>query len=171
MLLLSLVLSASAMTLDTPVKSIDGSEKPLSAFHAKAFLLVNTASKCGYTPQYEGLEALHKKYKDKGLVVIGFPSNDFGAQEPGTEKEISEFCKVRFGVSFPLASKVKTKGEGQAPIYKYLTQDTPEGIKGEVKWNFTKFLVDGKGNVLARFEPKVEPLSSELTQAIEKAIK
>jgi len=159
------------MILDTQVKTIDGEAKTLASFGAKALLLVNTASECGYTPQYDGLEKLYEKYKGQGLVVVGFPSNDFGAQEPGSEAQIKEFCKVRYGVTFPLSAKVKTKGDGQAPVYKILTQDTAAGIKGDVKWNFTKFLVDAKGTVLARFEPKVDPLASELTQAVEKALK
>lgn len=168
--LFSALVYASPMILTTEVKTIDGEIKTLASFGAKALLLVNTASECGYTPQYEGLEKLYEKYKAKGLVVVGFPSNDFGAQEPGTEAQIKEFCKVRYGVTFPLSSKVKTKGEGKAPLYKILTEETPAGIKGDVKWNFTKFLVDAKGTVLARFESKVDPLSPELTQAIEKAL-
>ena len=171
MALLAALVYASPMLLDTQVKTIDGESKTLASFGAKALLLVNTASECGYTPQYEGLEKLYEQYKGKGLVVVGFPSNDFGAQEPGSEAQIKEFCKVRYGVTFPLSAKVKTKGEGKSPVYKILTEETAPAIKGDVKWNFTKFLVDGKGKVLARFEPKVEPLAAELTQAVENALK
>jgi len=160
----------SKALLDTTVKTIDGEQKTLGSFAAKAFLVVNTASQCGYTPQYDGLEKLYEKYKAKGLVVIGFPSNDFGAQEPGSEKEIKEFCKVRYGVTFPLSSKVATKGAAKTPLYKYLTEETPAPMKGDIKWNFTKFLVNGKGEVLARFEPATEPMSAELTAAVEKAL-
>jgi len=154
------------MLLDTHVKTIDGQVKTLQSFGAKAFLLVNTASECGYTPQYDGLEKLYEKYKAKGLVVVGFPSNDFGAQEPGSEAEIAKFCKVRYGVTFPLSAKVVVKGASKDKLFELLTKDS-----GEVKWNFTKFLVDGKGTILKRFEPSVEPLAAELTQAVDGALK
>ena len=152
--------------LDTHVKTIDGEEKTLRSFGAKAFLIVNVASKCGYTPQYEGLEALYQKYKGKGLVLLGFPSNDFGGQEPGTEAEIKQFCKMRYGVTFPLSAKVKVKGDDKTPLYKELTK-----TGGEVKWNFTKFLVDRTGKVVNRFDSGVEPNAAELAQAIESALK
>jgi glutathione peroxidase len=158
------------MLLELAFMTIEGQQKTLADLHGKAYLVVNTASACGYTPQYEGLEKLYEKYKGKGLVVVGFPSNDFGAQEPGSEKQIQEFCKVRFGVTFPLSSKVVTKGEGKAPIYKFLTEDTAAPIKGDIKWNFTKFLVSAKGEVLARFESKIEPMSADVTSAVEKAL-
>jgi glutathione peroxidase len=130
-------------------------------------LIVNTASKCGYTPQYEGLQKLFERYGDRGLVVIGFPSNDFGNQEPGTAAEIGAFCKRNYGVTFPMMAKVHTKGPDQAPVYRSLTTETTEGIRGEVKWNFTKFLVDRDGRVVARFEPGVKPLDDQITSAIE----
>jgi glutathione peroxidase len=130
-------------------------------------LIVNTASECGYTPQYAGLQKLHESFGDRGLVVIGFPSNDFGNQEPGSAEEIATFCRRNYGVSFPMMAKVHTKGEKQAPIYRTLTRETAEGIRGEIRWNFTKFLVDGEGRVVARFEPGVEPLDEQITSAIE----
>jgi glutathione peroxidase len=128
----------------------------LAPYKGKVLLIVNVASKCGFTKQYEGLEALYEKHKDDGLVVLGFPSNDFKGQEPGTEKEIVEFCKGRFGVSFPLFGKVHVTGDEKAPLYKYLTEGDHPG-KGEVTWNFNKFLVDREGNVVAHYESKVTP--------------
>jgi len=152
-----------------PLKDIEGKETSLKAFAGKALLIVNVASKCGYTPQYEGLEALHRKYRDQGLVVLGFPSNDFGGQEPGTNAEIKEFCSSKFNVSFPLFDKVRVKGDEQHPLYAALTgPDAP--MPGPVKWNFGKFLVGRDGKVLARFDSKVAPDSPELTGAIEKAL-
>ena len=158
--------SVSAV-IDQTVTTIEGETKSLADYRGKALLIVNTASECGYTPQYDGLEKLWKEYEGKGLVVLGFPSNDFGGQEPGTEAEIKSFCKLRYGVTFPLFAKVVTKGEGQSPLYKTLTQDTPEGIRGDVKWNFTKFLVDPEGRVAGRFDSKVKPEDPALKAAIE----
>lgn len=146
--------------------SIQGKEVPLSEFKGHPVLVVNVASKCGYTPQYEGLETVYKKYKDKGLKIIGFPSNDFGAQEPGTETQIAEFCKLNYGVSFDLMKKTKVVGKDKDPIYEFLTNATNE--KGEVAWNFEKFLVGKDGKVVGRFKSSVKPESEELTQAIEK---
>lgn len=128
----------------------------LASYKGKVLLIVNVASKCGFTKQYAGLEDLYKKYKDQGLVVLGFPSNDFKGQEPGTEKEIVEFCQGRFGVSFPLFAKIHVKGEDKAPLYQYLTEGDHPG-KGEISWNFNKFLVDREGNVVAHYESKVTP--------------
>ena len=153
--------------IEHTVESLAGDPVDLSSFRGRPLLIVNTASKCGYTPQYEGLQKLYERYGDQGLVVIGFPSNDFGNQEPGSAGEIATFCTRNYGVSFPMMAKVQTKGEGQAPIYATLTEDTPDGIRGEVRWNFTKFLVDPDGHVVARFEPAVEPLGDEITSAIE----
>ncbi len=148
-------------------KSIDikGKEIALSAYKGKPILVVNVASKCGYTPQYEGLEKVYKSFKDKGLVVIGFPSNDFGAQEPGSEKEIADFCKLNYGVSFDLMKKVKVLGSDKDPVYQFLIDNAPE--KGDVKWNFEKFLIDKEGRVKARFGSAVKPESEELKKAIE----
>ena len=148
------------------MNSIDGKPAPLSAFKGKVVLLVNVASKCGYTPQYSGLEALYQKYKDRGLVVVGIPANNFGGQEPGTNEEIATFCKRNYGVTFPMMSKVSVKGDDMAPLYRYLT--SAKG--GDVKWNFTKFLVGKDGGVIERFEPRVKPDAAELLSAIEQAL-
>jgi glutathione peroxidase len=159
--------AARAAVIDHSVESLGGDLVDLTSFRGRPLLIVNTASKCGYTPQYEGLQALYQKYGDQGLVVIGFPSNDFGNQEPGSAEEIGSFCKRNYGVSFPMMAKVHTKGGDQAPIYRTLTEDTPDGIRGEIRWNFTKFLVAPDGVVVARFEPGVEPLDPKITTAIE----
>lgn len=152
-------------------KTITGQNKPLADYKGKALLIVNVASKCGLTPQYAGLEKLHEKYADKGLRVLGFPANEFGAQEPGTESEIAQFCTTNYGVKFDMFSKVKVKGPGIDPLFDFLTSPaTDPKFAGEIKWNFNKFLIGKDGTVLARFEPPVEPLSAEVTQAIEKAI-
>lgn len=139
------------------VKSIEGGTIDFSRFKGKKILVVNTASKCGFTPQYEALEKVYEQYKDK-LVIVGFPANNFGAQEPGSDGEIQEFCKARFGVKFPLASKVSVKGDDTAPIYKWLTTKTENGVlDAEIKWNFNKFLLDENGKMIAYFESKVKP--------------
>ncbi|MGV3773492.1 MAG: glutathione peroxidase [Verrucomicrobiales bacterium] len=174
-LALALVQMVSAETktgsLQTiPIKDIDGKSTSLKAFDGKVVLLVNVASECGYTKQYKGLEAIYRKYKDQGLVVIGIPSNDFGGQEPGSAEEIKKFCSSKFDVTFPLMEKVKTKGEGQHPIYAALT-GKEAAFPGDVKWNFNKFLIGKDGKVIARYESKVDPESEELTAAIEKALK
>jgi glutathione peroxidase len=156
--------------IDHQVQTLQGETIKLDKYRGSALLVVNTASECGYTPQYDGLEKIYEKYKDRGLVVIGFPSNDFGQQEPGSSEDIATFCKKNYGVTFPMMAKVHAKGPEIAPVYKALSQDTGEGIRGEVKWNFTKFLVDPQGKVVARFEPKVTPESAELTSAIEKVL-
>jgi len=150
---------------DLNTNNIKGKEVSLSTLKGKPILVVNVASKCGYTPQYEGLEKLYKKYKDKGLVILAFPSNDFGAQEPGSEKEIAEFCKLNYGVSFDLMKKVKVLGMDKDPVYRFLTENAPE--KGEVKWNFEKFLIDKNGKVRARFNSAITPESDEFTQVID----
>lgn len=150
-----------------PLKTIDGKETTLGAYKGKVLLVVNVASKCGYTPQYAGLQALYDKYKDRGLVVVGVPANNFGGQEPGTDEEIKTFCSRNYNVTFPMMSKVSVKGEDKIMLYQHLTQATGGA---EVKWNFTKFLIDKNGNVLSRFESKVTPDSPELTGAIEKAL-
>jgi len=154
------------------VNTITGTSTPLSTFKGKIVLVVNVASQCGFTPQYEGLQALYAKYKDQGFVITGFPANNFGSQEPGTNAEIDAFCKSKFGVTFPMFSKISVAGADQAPLYQFLT-DTAKNPKtgGEIKWNFTKFLVDRNGNVIQRFEPAVEPQSKDLVSAIEAALK
>jgi glutathione peroxidase len=155
--------------ISIPVKDIAGKESNLAALGGKAILVVNVASKCGYTRQYAGLESLYKAYKDKGLVVVGFPSNDFGGQEPGTETEILQFCTSKFSVTFPLYSKVTVKGESAHPLFAALT-GTAAGLPGPVKWNFNKFLLSKDGALLQRFDSKVEPESEELKAAIDKAL-
>jgi glutathione peroxidase len=154
--------------LNFKMKGIDGKEVDLSQYKGKVVLFVNVASKCGFTPQYKGLEAAYEKYKDQGLVIVGVPANDFGKQEPGTDAEIAQFCEATYKVKFPMLSKVVVKGEGQAPLYKHLTsKDTNPKFGGEIKWNFTKFLIGRDGEIVARFEPKVEPSSDEMKKAIE----
>jgi glutathione peroxidase len=152
---------------DFTMDALNGTPTPLANYKGKVMLVVNVASQCGYTPQYEGLQALYAKYKDRGLVLTGFPANNFGGQEPGTNEEIGAFCKSKYGVTFPMFSKVSVKGADKAPLYKFLTDKTGS----EIQWNFTKFLVDRNGNVIQRFEPAVEPLSSELVAAVEAALK
>lgn len=163
-------LAAAGPILDHSVETLDGAKASLTDYRGKAVLLVNVASECGYTPQYAQLQELYGRYKDRGLVVLGFPSNDFGGQEPGDAAQIKEFVTSKYAVDFPMMAKVHAKGPEIAPLYKTLTQDTPDGIKGEVKWNFTKFLVDPSGKVVARFESAIEPMGPELTAAVEKAL-
>ena len=151
---------------DFTPNSIEGQPAPLSEYKGKVLLLVNVASKCGFTPQYKGLEAVYEEYKDKGLVIVGFPANNFAQQEPGTNEEIKTFCTRTYNVTFPMMSKISVKGGDQDPLYKYLTATNG----GDIKWNFTKFLVDRNGNVVARFEPPVKPDSPEVKAAIEKAL-
>jgi glutathione peroxidase len=145
------------------VKNIDGKEIKLSDYQGKAALIVNVASQCGYTPQYKGLETLYKTYKDRGFVILGFPSNDFGAQEPGTDEQIKQFCGLKYDVSFDMFSKVKVKGNDKVDLYKYLTEAT----KAEVQWNFNKFLVDKSGKVVKYYASGVSPESPELKKDIE----
>ncbi|MCJ8168831.1 glutathione peroxidase [Atopomonas sediminilitoris] len=148
----------SQALLDIPCTTIKGEQTPLKDFSAKAYLVVNTASKCGFTPQYKGLEALWEKYKDQGLVVLGFPCNQFGKQEPGDEGQISEFCELNFGVTFPLFKKVDVNGPEAHPLFVALKKQAP-GLLGSqgVKWNFTKFLVSGDGTAVKRFAPVAKP--------------
>jgi glutathione peroxidase len=168
---MSLAAFAANTVHDFKMKSIDGKESSLAAHRGKVMLIVNVASKCGYTRQYSGLEALYQKYKGQGLVIVGVPANNFGGQEPGSDTEIQQFCSRTYGVSFPMLSKVSVKGDDQTPLYAFLTDKNkhPE-TGGDVRWNFTKFLVDGNGKVIGRFESKVEPDSVELVQAVEKAL-
>jgi glutathione peroxidase len=151
------------------MKSIDGKEVSLAdKYKGKVVLFVNVASKCGLTPQYKDLEALHEKYAAKGLCIVGVPANEFGKQEPGSDKEISEFCSTKYGVKFDMMSKVVVKGDGICPLYTFLTsKDTDPSFAGEIKWNFTKFLVSKKGEVVGRFEPRVKPTADEVVKAIE----
>jgi glutathione peroxidase len=149
------------------MNSIDGQPLPLSSFKGKVLLIVNVASFCGFTPQYEQLEAVYEKYKDQGFVIAGFPANNFGAQEPGTNEEIKTFCSRKYNVKFPIYSKISVKGPDKAPLYQYLT----DSAGGEIKWNFTKFLIDRNGKIIARFESPVKPDSPEVIAAIEKALR
>ena len=155
--------------LDFKMKRIDGNDEDLSTYKGKVVLMVNVASKCGYTPQYQGLEKLYEQDKDKGLVILGFPANNFGSQEPGTNKEIAEFCSSKFNVTFPMFEKISVTGEDTHPLYKRLAAQ-PAPVGGEPKWNFTKFLVDRNGNVVARFDSKVKPDSPELTKKIDELL-
>jgi glutathione peroxidase len=149
-----------ASVYDFIVKDIHGKHVKLDAYKGKALLIVNTASKCGFTPQYKGLEALYQKLRGKGLAILGFPCNQFGAQEPGSEKEIENFCEVNYGVTFPLFAKVDVNGADAAPLYRHLKEAKPGLLGSEaIKWNFTKFLIDRKGNVVERYAPNAEPES------------
>ncbi len=162
---------AASSIYDFTLPSIDGKPMPLSAYKGKVILMVNVASQCGYTPQYSALEAIYEKYKDRGFVILGFPANNFGAQEPGTNEEIKTFCSTKYKVTFPLYAKVSVKGEDKTPLYQYITRDANPAVAGEIKWNFTKFLVDRNGKVVQRFEPAVAPDSPEMTGAIEKLLR
>ncbi|HEV8605449.1 MAG TPA: glutathione peroxidase [Tepidisphaeraceae bacterium] len=153
---------------DFNVKDIDGKPVDLSQYKGKVLLVVNVASKCGYTPQYKNLEAVYEQYKDKGFEILAFPANEFKQQEPGTNAEIKEFCTSKYQTQFPLFSKIVVKGDGQAPLYQYLTStDANQKTAGDIKWNFTKFLVSKDGKIVARYEPKVKPDDKEVTTAIE----
>jgi glutathione peroxidase len=183
--------SAVTTTLENiPVKTINGAASSLASYAGKVRLVVNVASKCGLTPQYEGLEALYRKYQDRGFEVLGFPANEFGAQEPGTEEQIAEFCSTKYDVTFPMFSKVVVKGPGQHPLYAALTEVMPQATKlpgtdfranlakhgidtgspSEVAWNFEKFLIDRNGQVVARFAPDVAPTEELLVSAIEREL-
>lgn len=156
---------------DFSMKTIDGDSRALAYYRGRVLLIVNVASKCGLTPQYEGLEKLHDAYSTKGLSILGFPANEFGAQEPGSNAEIKTFCTTQFGVKFDMFSKVKVKGPGIDPLFDYLTsKETNAPFAGEIQWNFTKFLVGKHGEVLARFEPKIEPNSPDVRRSIESAL-
>lgn len=165
------LVAAEKTIYDFTPNSIDGQPAPLASYKGKVVLLVNVASRCGYTPQYTALEAVYEKYKDRGLVIVGFPANNFGAQEPGTNEEIKTFCKSKYSVTFPMMAKVSVKGDDTTPLYQFLTDKAANPkTGGEIQWNFTKFLVGPDGHVVARFEPKVTPDSPEVTSAIESAL-
>jgi glutathione peroxidase len=138
-------------------KNIEGKEISMKAYEGKVVLIVNTASKCGFTPQYEGLETLYKKFKDKGLVILGFPCNQFGGQEPGSAEEISKFCSLKYGVTFPMFQKIEVNGDNADPLYKYLKTALPGTLGNDIKWNFTKFLLDKKGNPVSRYGSSTKP--------------
>src|SRR5438034_381567 len=160
--------SAVPPVLNFTMNDIDAQAVNLSKYQGKVVLMVNVASQCGYTPQYTALEALHEKYADQGLAILGFPANDFGKQEPGTESEIKEFCTSKYNVKFPMFSKIVVKGEDQAPLYKFLTStQTDPQFAGEVKWNFEKFLISRDGKIVNRFRSKITPDSDQMIKAIE----
>jgi len=169
----SFLVAADAKSIyDFTMNSIDGQPVSLKSYKGKVVLLVNVASKCGYTPQYAGLEALYEKYKDKGFVIVGVPANNFMQQEPGTNEEIKTFCSRKYNVTFPMMSKVSVLGEDKTPLYRYLTdKNSDPKFAGDIKWNFTKFLFDRNGNPVARFEPAVKPDSPEVETAIESTLK
>lgn len=149
------------------LNSLDGENISLSDFKGDVLLIVNTASECGFTPQYEGLQELYETYSDQGFKILGFPANNFGGQEPGTDEEIAQFCQVNYGVSFPMFSKVSVKGDDQHPLFSYLTIAENPDFTGDISWNFEKFLIDRNGNVVRRFKSNVEPMSEELVSAVE----
>ena len=153
---------------DFSMDDIDGNPVPLSTFKGKVMLIVNTASFCGNTPQYGGLQTLYERYRDQGFTILAFPANDFGKQEPGTNKEIAEFCYTKYALEFPLFRKITVLGENKHPLYRYLTEETP--FPGEIKWNFQKFLVDRSGQVIARYRPGMKPLTPQIVEDIETAL-
>mgnify|MGYP003492649912 FL=1 len=162
LLLVTLALTVASSVYDFKVEGLEGGTIDLSQYKGKKILIVNTASKCGFTPQYKDLEALYEQYKDK-LVIIGFPANNFMRQEPGTNAEIKEFCEKNYGVTFPMAAKVSVKGDDIHPLFKYLDDEAGKiGIKNPIKWNFTKFLIDEKGKLVTVFPSKVNPMSEEV---------
>ena len=158
-----------AYVLGFTMDRIDGQEQPLDAYRGRVVMIVNVASRCGFTPQYEGLEKLYQDYRDRGFVVLGFPANDFGAQEPGTNAEIAEFCTARFGVSFPMFAKIAVTGDAAHPLYRKLASQ-PEPLGGPPRWNFTKFLVGRDGKVVARFGPRTAPDAPELIERVQRLL-
>lgn len=181
MLLSSLFLTALAAVV-SPVKAEDsvhefkvqnikGEDVDLSSYKGKVLLIVNVASKCGATPQYDPLQELYAKYADQGLVVLGFPANNFGGQEPGSDEEIAEFCTSKYDVEFPMFSKVSVKGDDKAPLFQYLTSAENPDKQGDIGWNFEKFLIGKDGKLIRRFATKVDPTNSDLVAAIETALK
>jgi glutathione peroxidase len=163
---MSVIAASKAPVQEIAINDLDGKPTNLGAYAGKTVLLVNVASKCGYTPQYTALESTYRKYKDKGFVVVGVPCNDFGAQEPGSAKEIKEFCTSKFDVTFPMLEKIHVKGPEQHPLYAHLT-GKDAAFPGDIKWNFGKFLINPEGKVVARWDSKVTPDSKEITSAIE----
>jgi len=170
-LMASMTSYAASSIYDFTLPLLDGTPAPLANYKGKVILMVNVASRCGFTPQYSGLEATYEKYKDQGFVILGFPANNFGGQEPGTNEEIKTFCQTKYSVTFPVYGKISVKGDDQAPLYAFLTKDANPSLTGDIKWNFTKFLVDRNGKVVERFEPATKPDSPEVVAAIEKLLK
>lgn len=173
-LLLAAVIAQTAVVsagsiYDIPVKDIDGKDTSLAAYKGKVLLVVNVASRCGFTPQYKALESIYEKYKDQGLVVLGFPCNQFGAQEPGTDQEIKQFCTSKYSVTFPMFDKLEVNGSGRHPLYVALAgSDSP--FPGNIRWNFTKFLIGRDGKIVNRFDSRVTPDSPQVVSAIESAL-
>ena len=167
LLLVATVVFGGSGVYQFTMNSIDGKATHLAEFKGTVTMIVNVASRCGYTPQYSALEAVYEKYKDLGFVIAGFPANNFGGQEPGSNEEIKQFCSAKYNVKFPMFAKISVLGSDEAPLYRYLTGTGG----GEIEWNFTKFLIDRQGQVIARFESAVEPDSPEAIAAIEKALK
>ncbi len=167
-------ITAEQRSQDTPlkfkVKSIDGQEVDLQQYKGKVVMIVNTASKCGLTPQYKALEVLYQKYKEQGFIILGFPANNFMNQEPGTNEEIKNFCEVNYKISFPMFEKVSVDGSDICPLYKFLTSKDNAPFDGSIKWNFTKFLIGKDGKTVARFEPKVKPDDSAVIEVIEREL-
>jgi len=166
-----MLVAAEKTVYDFTLNSIDGQPAPLAAYKGKVVLLVNVASRCGYTPQYSALESSYEKYKDRGFVIVGIPANNFGAQEPGSNQEIKTFCSSKYHVTFPMMAKVSVKGDDITPLYQFLTDKSSNPQSGgEIKWNFTKFLIGPDGRVITRFEPEMTPDSPQVTSAIEEAL-
>ncbi len=162
------MISPAKTVYDFQATTIDGEEISMKTFDGKVLLIVNTASKCGYTPQYESLEKLYNTYNKKGLEIVGFPANNFMGQEPGSDDEIKSFCQKNYGVTFPMMSKISVKGKDIHPLYKYLTDKDQNGVvDGAVKWNFQKYLINKKGEVVAKFNPGDDPMDEDITKAIE----
>ncbi len=155
---------------DFKLTGIEGDKLDLASYEGRALLIVNTASECGYTPQYSGLQKLYEEYKEEGFTIIGFPANNFGGQEPGSDHDILQFCEVNYGVTFPLASKVSVKGDDIHPLFAYLTTTENKSFKGDIKWNFEKFLIDKNGNLVERFRSNVKPESEQLKSAIKELL-
>lgn len=165
------MLNIEESPLDTYAPDIDGKVVDLRQYKGKVVMVVNVASKCGYTPQYADLESLYRRYRDRGFVILGFPANDFREQEPGTNAEIKDFCKTKFDVTFPMFSKVSVVGDRACDLYKWLvSEEKNPKFGGRIQWNFTKFLLDKDANVVARFEPGIRPMSEEVIRAVEKAL-
>jgi glutathione peroxidase len=165
------LVAAEKTVYDFTLNSIDGQPASLAAYKGKVVLLVNVASKCGYTPQYSALESTYEKYKDRGFIIVGIPANNFGAQEPGSNQEIKTFCSSKYHVTFPMMAKVSVKGDDITPLYQFLTDKSSNPQSGgEIKWNFTKFLIGPDGRVITRFEPEITPDSPQVTSAIEAAL-
>jgi len=162
------VMQQKKSVLDFTMNTIDGQPRHLADYKGKVLMIVNTASECGFTPQYETLEKLYDTYKDKGFMILAFPANNFGAQEPGTNDQIKTFCQTKYHTAFDLFGKISVKGEDQHPLYKYITQDSP--FKGEIKWNFQKYLVDKSGKIAAKYMSAIDPMSKDVRAEVEKLL-